>query len=100
MECTVDLELAASSARSFSQAAGVGCLLAYPDGEVIAQAGYVCTRCNLCTATQGDHSGCAQKHAHALKEAERFGGKYVYFCPHGLGWRTRRTICRWICPAI
>lgn len=99
MECTVDLELAASSARSFSQAAGVGCLLAYPDGEVIAQAGYVCTRCNLCTATQGDHSGCAQKHAHALKEAERFGGKYVYFCPHGLGFAVSPIMGRAGCEA-
>ncbi len=99
MECTVDLELAASSARSFSQAAGVGCLLSFPDGEVIAQAGYVCTRCNLCTQTRGNHAGCAQKHRHALKEAERFGGKYVYFCPHGLGFAVSPIMGRAGCEA-
>lgn len=99
MECTVDLELAASSARSFSQAAGIGCLLSFPDGEVIAQAGYVCTRCNLCTQTRGNHAGCAQKHRHALKEAERFGGKYVYFCPHGLGFAVSPIMGRAGCEA-
>jgi two-component system response regulator YesN len=99
MTLSVDLELAASAARSFSQAAGVGCLLSYPDGEVIAQAGYVCEECHLCTETKGYHIGCAQKHRHALQEAERFGGKYVYYCPHGLGFAVSPIMGRTGCEA-
>ena len=99
MECSVDLELAASSARSFSQAAGVGCVLSYPDGAVIAQAGYVCTQCGLHPKSEGDHPGCARKHRHALREAERFGGKYVYFCPHGLGFAVSPIMGRAGCEA-
>lgn len=99
MEYTVDLDLAASSARSFSQAAGLGCILSHPDGEVIAQAGYVCTQCHLCGQIPTNHAGCAQKHRHALREAERFGGKYVYFCPHGLGFAVSPIMGRTGCEA-
>ncbi|MDD4081675.1 MAG: PocR ligand-binding domain-containing protein, partial [Eubacteriales bacterium] len=86
METSIDLELAAANARSFSQAAGLGCLLARADGTVIAQAGYVCARCSLCAETVSDRADCERRHRHALGESERFGGKYVYYCSHGLGF--------------
>ena len=59
MECSIDLDLAAANARSFSQAAGLGCLLASPEGQVIAQACYVCERCSLCGETGSDQAACA-----------------------------------------
>ncbi|MGI6687092.1 MAG: helix-turn-helix domain-containing protein [Christensenellales bacterium] len=99
MALSVDLELAASAARSFSQAAGVGCLLSYPDGEAIVQAGYVCDECHLCTEIKRNHADCVQKHRYALQEAERFGGKYVYYCPHGLGFAVSPIMGRLGCEA-
>lgn len=99
MECSIDLDLAAANARSFSQAAGLGCLLASPEGQVIAQAGYVCERCSLCGETGSDQAACARRHRHALDESERFGGKYVYYCPHGLGFAVSPIMGRGGCEA-
>ncbi|MDD4135145.1 MAG: PocR ligand-binding domain-containing protein [Eubacteriales bacterium] len=99
METSIDLDLAAANARSFFQAAGVGCLLALPDGKPITQAGYVCARSSLCKKTVSDHADCHQHHRHALSEAERFGGKYVYYCPHGLGFAVSPIMGRGGCEA-
>lgn len=99
MVLSVNLELAASTARSFSQAAGVGCLLSYPDGEGIVQAGYVCKECHLCIELNRNYTDCEQKHRHALQEAKRFGGKYVYYCPHGLGFAVSPIMGKFGCEA-
>jgi len=43
--------------------------------------------CNLCK------NGCSGAHLYGSYQAERFGGKYIYFCPIGLAfWATPLTL--------
>jgi AraC-like DNA-binding protein/ligand-binding sensor protein len=53
-------------------------------GEVLHEVGYNCSRCILCAKFGIDKTNCSRVHAYGTMEAERFGGKYVYFCPMGL----------------
>lgn len=62
---------------------GCGCMLISAKGEILA-----C--CGSCNCTCPTHSGdqqtqdCVTAQLHAAYQAERFGGKYIYFCPSGL----------------
>lgn len=38
----------------------------------------------MCAAAGASHDRCVQAHIYGMTEAERFGGKYIYFCPMGL----------------
>lgn len=40
--------------------------------------------CTLCEAAGLPHENCIRAHNYGMTEAERFGGKYIYFCPLGL----------------
>ena len=79
-----DRKLAVECARSFSTSTGLGCLLCGQSGEVYASFGLSCASCALCRALGAPPERCARAQAGAAAEAERFGGKYIYFCPGGL----------------
>ena len=70
--------------RSFQQVTGLGCLLCTPDGNAIYDVGYSIQRCELCEALAESHDVCVVSRSRAWREAERFGGKYIYSCPKGL----------------
>jgi AraC-like DNA-binding protein/ligand-binding sensor protein len=53
-------------------------------GEVFHEVGYNCSRCAVCAKFGIDKTNCANVHTYGTSEAERFGGKYIYFCPMGL----------------
>ena len=46
--------------------------------------GYGCHSCGLCRAAGLPDENCIRAHNYGMMEAERFGGKYIYFCPLGL----------------
>lgn len=62
---------------------GCGCMLIAADGKILGCEG-------SCSCSCPDHSGspyaqdCVTAQLHAAYQAERFGGKYIYFCPSGL----------------
>ena len=71
--------------RAFSMLAGCGCMFT---DETLA----VCSSCGSCRfscpAKDGAESlsgdeGCAYAHRRAAYGADKFGGKYIYFCPAG-----------------
>ncbi len=99
MEMTVDLKLAANAAASFSVAAGLGCVLAGADGDVLSEAGYTCKACTLCRRLAQDGCRCPETHAKALQEALRFGGKYIYYCTRGLAFAVSPIMGRGGCEA-
>lgn len=83
-----DLKLAIDCAASFHGATGIGCTISNTGGDILYEAGYGCDTCDIC-ATAGERRGgnpdnCTQAHIYGMTEAERFGGKYIYFCPMGL----------------
>lgn len=79
-----DLKLAVECSIAFSDSTGLGCTVSDTGGKVLHEVGYGCNRCGLCAAARRDRIGCMQAHAYGMTEAERFGGKYIYFCPMGL----------------
>ena len=69
---------------SFHQVTGLGALLSAPEGTVLFETGYSCRTCGLCRCLGRQEDVCVVSRAQAWREAERFGGKYIYSCPMGL----------------
>lgn len=72
--------------RSFSALAGCGCMVT-DESLGIRRAEGACCRFS-CPAKEGLESasgdeGCLWSHRRAAYGAEKFGGKYIYFCPAG-----------------
>lgn len=79
-----DKKLARECARAFSRSTGLGCTLSDKDGKVFEEHGFGCSSCRLCRIAGMAHEDCIRAHIYGMTEAERFGGKYIYFCPMGL----------------
>lgn len=79
-----DRKLAQECARAFSGACGVGCVVSDAGGNVLYESGYGCASCGICNAAGKRREDCVQSQIYGMTEAERFGGKYIYFCPMGL----------------
>ncbi len=79
-----DQKLAAECAKAFSHSTELGCTVSDNKGVIFDEFGYGCASCELCTALKLPKDGCVGAHLYGMTEAERFGGKYIYFCPTGL----------------
>ena len=79
-----DLALAAECAACFSEATGLGCIVSNAHGELLAETGYGCASCALCAIADIPKTQCIRAQNYSTREAERFGGKYIYCCPMGL----------------
>ncbi len=79
-----EINLLKECVRSFHQVTGLGCLVSSPDGESVFEAGYCVNACRLCKMLGVGGELCAISRSRAWREAERFGGKYIYNCPKGL----------------
>lgn len=79
-----DHKLAQECAKAFSEATGLGCMLASKEGQVYDEYGYGCTHCKMCHIAGLKEERRVQAHIYGMNEAERHGGKYIYFCPMGL----------------
>lgn len=79
-----DLALAIDCASSLNGATGLGCTISDVRGDILYEAGYGCDSCQLCATIGERPENCTQTHIYGMTEAERFGGKYIYFCPMGL----------------
>lgn len=79
-----DLRLAVECATAFSASSGLGCTVSDVYGKPLYHTGYSCESCGICRIAPTSREGCVQAHIYGMTEAERFGGKYIYFCPMGL----------------
>ncbi len=79
-----DTKLAKDCAQAFAGSTELGTIVSLENGEIIAEYGNGCASCSICELAGKSKSQCFQSHAYGMKEAERFGGKYVYFCVMGL----------------
>ncbi len=79
-----DYNLANECARAYSASTGLGCTVSDTSGTILFEHGYGCGSCRLCEAAHLSMDSCIQAHNYGMTEAERFGGKYIYFCPLGL----------------
>lgn len=83
-ELDFDFKLAVECASAYSSASGLGCTVSDAGDRVLFETGFGCASCGICAASGLGKDGCARSQAYGVAEAERFGGKYVYFCPMGL----------------
>lgn len=79
-----DHQLADECARAFSASTGLGCTVSDTSGKILFEHGPGCGSCGLCRAAGLPAENCIRAHHYGMVEAERFGGKYIYFCPFGL----------------
>jgi len=79
-----DLQLATDCAESFSTASGLGCVLTDETGSILHSCGQNFSQCRICALVNRERSQCFATHRYGLREAERFGGKYIYYCRMGL----------------
>lgn len=85
----LDMRQAQEMVRAFSSACSVPCRLLDPEGnaafpaEQASEQELFCTMCGkwLCSGRS-----CGALHADGGRQAERFGGRYIYSCPMGMGW--------------
>lgn len=84
-ETSFDRALVKSCARSFSAVSRLGTVVSLSDGQNVASFGPCsCESCRICRLAGRPQTLCAHTRIHGMREAERFGGRYVYFCPLGL----------------
>ncbi len=83
-EKSFNVELAKSCAKSFHISSGLGCTIADIKGNIIQEYGRGFNNCPICQYAGCSKKDCVQTHIYGTLEAERFGGKYIYFCPFGL----------------
>lgn len=79
-----DLKLALECAQAFACTSSLGCAVSDSSGQLFKSIGYSCEECKICQLVGNEYDTCIQAHIHGMTEAERFGGKYIYFCPMGL----------------
>ena len=79
-----DYQLADECSRAFCASTGLGCTVSDTEGRLLFEHGYGCHSCALCRAAGLPDENCIRAHNYGMMEAERFGGKYIYFCPLGL----------------
>ena len=80
MSDTIDEKLLRECASAFCTAAGIGCTVTDAQGRLLFAQGYGCTACELCKAAARGEGTCTQTQLYGMREAERFGGSYVYSC--------------------
>lgn len=77
-------KLARECADAFWGATNLGCVISDSSGRVVKEYGYGCQSCEVCRALHKEKERCVQAQLYGMTEAERFGGRYIYYCPQGL----------------
>lgn len=79
-----NLQTAISCAEAFYLSSGLGCALTDGEGNVLYAGGQSYDRCRVCALACREKEECLSVHRHGVREAERFGGRYIYSCAMGL----------------
>lgn len=79
-----ELDAVRDCVDSFHRVTGLGALVCAPEGNALYETGLNCRACGLCRKLGNPDDLCVVSRAQAWREAERFGGKYIYACPVGL----------------
>jgi len=82
-----DLQKAIKSIDVYCSSTGVGSVIIDSRGCKLYESCKNSSLCQICAenhATQSNIISCEIVHLYGSYQAERFGGKYIYFCPAGL----------------
>lgn len=84
-----DIATAREMADAFAYTSGIACCVCSPGGETVharRSAGWDCAFCKKLCSRIGLSVDCGSLHTYGAFQSERFGGRYVYFCPLGLSF--------------
>lgn len=84
-----DLEEGRRMVDAFAYTSGVPCRLYSQQGERLYEQGRQSASCALCRNIKGSpwaEDRCENIHVHGAMQAERFGGRYIYFCPFDMAY--------------
>lgn len=79
-----DMQIAREMVDAFVCSTGVSCLLTGADGQELYRREPKHALHAECCRVMGDQA-CRELHLYGASESERFGGRYIYFCPMGMG---------------
>ena len=82
----IDLDAARSMVNAFAGTTGVRCRLISAAGETLYQSGRPEDECAYLKALPGIPPPCTDLHLRGIRQAERFGGRYIYACPSSLAY--------------
>jgi two-component system response regulator YesN len=91
-----DISQAIAAVDAYSDSTGIGCMIIDIKGQTLYEKYGKKSNCNFCKDIKGileGHQSCANAHLYGSYQAERFGGKYIFFCPMGLvHWASPITV--------
>jgi len=82
-----DISIAKQMTDAFAFSSGVHCRLHSAAGECLHEQGEKDSGCEFCrkfSEASGIVPKCSTLHSFAAFQSERFGGRYIYFCPLGM----------------
>ncbi|HZJ83080.1 MAG TPA: PocR ligand-binding domain-containing protein [Clostridia bacterium] len=83
-----DIDTCTLAMEHYARSTEVGISIIDTRGESIHSTGYSGETCKFCNKVRGllDSQGdyCSKVHLYGGYQSERFGGKYIFFCPMGL----------------
>ncbi|MHB8062092.1 MAG: PocR ligand-binding domain-containing protein, partial [Ruminiclostridium sp.] len=96
IENTFNLDKAIKNLKAYSQSTGIESFFIDSKGMCIYNYSKNVELCNLCQKIQdatNKTTKCSSVHLYGSYQAERFGGKYVFFCPMGfVHWASPITV--------
>ncbi len=87
----LDHERSRHAVHTYSRSVGAGCMVIDTHGNTVIQA-YPQGACELCKKVGSTGKKCVNAHLYGKYQAERFGDRYIFFCPIGL--------VHWVSPII
>lgn len=84
-----DLKLATECIEAFSMSTGLSASIDDFEGNNLVRCGDECNKCTICSLYQTAKKkspSCHDVHLYGMLQAQRFGGKYIYFCPGGFNF--------------
>lgn len=90
-ESELNLERSRNAVQTYSRSVGAECMVIDTHGNTVVHASPK-GQCELCRKLGDIGKKCANAHMYGSYQAERFGGRYIFFCPIGL--------VHWVSPII
>ncbi len=77
-----NFNMAIKTSKDYQEATGINCTVINAEGKEIfnSEGSSICTNCKISRKGTSRENECEKMHLYGIYQAERFGGKYIYFC--------------------
>ncbi len=94
MDSKFSFDKAIKAARNYQEATEINCTVIDASGKDVvgSEETSICTHCKLMHENDPIEKKCGDIHLYGMYQAERFGGKYIYFCS--------MSLMHWVSPLV